>query len=53
MYIPYQCDTESSFDVQIVKIGWYIHWPSKTGEFKMVHVGPIGLFCGCDFLKER
>ncbi len=32
--LPFWCNTGCSFDVQIVKIEWYIHWPRKTGEFE-------------------
>ncbi len=29
-----RCGTGRSFDAKIVKIGWYILWPCKMGEFE-------------------
>ncbi len=47
MYASCRCGTGRSFDVKIIKFGWYILWPCKMGSSKMVHVGPVeGPFCG-------
>ncbi len=42
MYASCHCGTGLTFDVKIVKLGRYILWLCKMGEFKdMGHVGPI------------
>ncbi len=33
-YTSSRCGTGCSFDVKIVKLGWYILWPCKMGEFE-------------------
>ncbi len=34
MYASCRCGTGRSFDVKIVKLGWYILWPCKMDEIE-------------------
>ncbi len=34
MHASCQCGTGRSFDAKIVKLGWYILWAYKMGEFE-------------------
>ncbi len=54
MYASCRCGTGRSFDAKIVKLGWYILWPCKMGDFEdgICQANRRSILWDSDFLKE-
>ncbi len=54
MYASCRCGTGHSFDAKIVKLGWFILWPCKMGEFEdgTCWTNRRSILWDRDFLKE-
>ncbi len=54
MYASCRYSTGRSFDAKIVKLGWYILWPCKMGEFEngACRTNRRSILWNSDFLKE-
>ncbi len=54
MYASCRYGTGRSFDAKIVKLGWYIFWPCKMGEFEdgTCWANRRSILWDSDFLKE-
>ncbi len=54
MYPSCRCGTGRSFYAKIVKLGWYILWPCKMGEFEdgTCWTNRRSIMWDSDFLKE-
>ncbi len=54
MYASCRCSIGRSFDAKIVKLGWYILWPCKMGEFEngTFWTNRRSILWDGDFLKE-
>ncbi len=54
MYASCQYGTECSFDAKIVKLGWYMLWPCRMGQFEdgTCWTNRRSILWDSDFLKE-
>ncbi len=54
MYASCRCGTGRSFDVKIIKLGWYILWQCEMGKFEdgTCWTNRRSILWDNDFLKE-